>query len=100
MVQYAKRLYNDQTGDGETGDPEEDDPSDEVDIEKEVSQEVTGIKQARKDALFVPVKVDIQCGMNTITLYGAVIDFRKFCLLRPGSRLSPCLSFTKSARTP
>ena len=35
---------------------------DETDIEKEISEEITELKTASKEALFQPVKIDIQCG--------------------------------------
>lgn len=42
-------------------DPDEK-PAQEVDIEQEIKQEVTGMNRERKDALFQPVRIDIQCG--------------------------------------
>lgn len=48
LVQYASKIYDDQLGSDEIRDDAEEIPSDKIDIEKEVSQEVTGIKEARQ----------------------------------------------------
>ena len=61
-AQYAREIYEDHSDDSESAGHKEQEPAGKLDIEQEISQEVTGIKEARKGALFVPVKVDIQCG--------------------------------------
>lgn len=33
-----------------------------MDIEKEINEEITGLREAKKEALFRPVKIDVQCG--------------------------------------
>ena len=47
---------------GDPGDDEEVDKGGEVDIETEIGKEVEGMKTASKEALFQPVKIDVQCG--------------------------------------
>ena len=37
-------------------------PSGDVDIEKEINEEIMGLREAKKEALFRPVKIDVQCG--------------------------------------
>ena len=58
--QYANELYTDQVDAVPTDGNEE--AQGERDIEKEISQEMAGMKAARKDVLFQPVKIEIPCG--------------------------------------
>ena len=36
------------------------------DIEAEISKEVQGIQGSKQEALFVPVKIDVQCGKSAL----------------------------------
>ena len=40
-----------------------------VDIEKEISEEISGMKQANTEALFQAIKIDIQCGKKMARMF-------------------------------
>ncbi|KAG7006146.1 hypothetical protein G7Y79_00016g041310 [Physcia stellaris] len=57
--EYADICYAGWKGEGQGLNKGE--AEDETDIEKEISEEITELKTASKEALFQPVKIDIQC---------------------------------------
>ena len=59
MVQYADILYGSVTGNESE---QAKDSTGEVDIEKEINEEVMEMKESRTEGLFHPVKIEIQCG--------------------------------------
>ena len=56
FAEYAEQLY----GDGGSGD--EDEGKGTASIENEIEAELAGIQKLPKGQLFVPVKLDVQCG--------------------------------------
>jgi len=58
--QYAEMLYADQIP--STGNEEAMEGADDVDIEKEIKQELEGIRKPGAAKLFEPVMLDVQCG--------------------------------------
>lgn len=70
-----------------------------VDIEKQISEEITQMKDAKKEALFQPVKIDIQCGKRGDVLISLSADVRKSSSSRPANLLSRSLSCTRSVLT-
>ena len=93
-------MYVDQNDNEESEGCKEKDHDSEFDIETEINQEVTGMKKARRDALFVPVRIDIQCGSNT-SLVSMVIpaDRRKFYSSRLVRQWNPSPLFAGSVQT-
>lgn len=64
-MQYAEKLYD---GQGENEPAEEDnEEGNEGDIEAEIRKEVEDIRKPNKKALFQSKKVDVQCGMSSIS---------------------------------
>ena len=58
--EYAAKLYGESNGEDDAAD---DDDAEQVDIETEINNEIQGLKSrsTKKEALFQPVKIDIQC---------------------------------------
>lgn len=63
-LQYASILYAENASDKNNGIDPDEAAHQEIDIEKEINQEVSGIKSSKKDTIFLPVKIDIQCGKH------------------------------------
>lgn len=60
---YAEDLYSDQLAAEKTAAGEDEDDDDEkMDLEASIKAEVEGIKRPSREPLFVPVKLDVQCG--------------------------------------
>lgn len=57
--EYATQLYGD--GDGDDGDDDDDDGG-ATSIENDIQAELAGIHKPAAAPLFVPVKLDVQCG--------------------------------------
>ena len=79
---------------------------DEIDIEKEIHGEIEGIKHAKEEALFLPVKIDIQCGKtcsisaSTLSNCDKVIFFKTRQPVETVSFVHRiCLDAAASART-
>ena len=56
--EYAEQLYGDGDGDSE----DEGDNKGTASIENDIQAELAGIQKPPKGQLFVPVKLDVQCG--------------------------------------
>lgn len=59
--EHANVIYGSTTGDGHFDGETDKKPEDKTDIEQEIRSEITGIKRTRRDALFQPVRIDVQC---------------------------------------
>jgi len=55
FAEYAEQLYGD-------GDADEDEGEGTTSIENDIEAELKGIQKPPKGQLFVPVKLDVQCG--------------------------------------
>ena len=59
-IQYAEICYT--TSEPKIPSREWEDAGGKVDIEDDISKEITAMKNEKNHALFQPVKIDIQCG--------------------------------------
>ncbi|KAL8831409.1 MAG: hypothetical protein Q9191_000888 [Dirinaria sp. TL-2023a] len=59
--EQANAIYGIPSGDGDLEGEDDKKPGVEADIEQEIRSEITGIERTRRDALFQPVRIDVQC---------------------------------------
>jgi tRNA acetyltransferase TAN1 len=63
FAEYAEQLY----GDGDDADENENEGT--ASIENDIQAELAGIQKPPKGQLFVPVKLDVQCGEYLLTIF-------------------------------
>lgn len=112
FAEYAEQLYGD-------GDSEDEGDKGTASIENDIQAELAGIQKPPKAQLFVPVKLDVQCGEYPTTFtFSYSLGFAycgrreeakergltrfdlQLCSSKPSLRSSQSVSCTRSARMP
>lgn len=113
FAEYAEQLY----GNGDSADEDEGEGT--ASIENDIQAEIAGIQKPPTAQLFVPVKLDVQCGEYLSTClhtFFCLLGFAcrregakergltgfclQLCSSKPSLRSSRLVSCTRSARTP
>jgi hypothetical protein len=93
IKQYAEELYSEQLA-AEKG--EDDDDDEELDLEASIKAEVAGIKKPTQEPLFIPIKLDVQCGMYVLLgptdLVTNLLNVGQSYSSKPGHQSSRCPS--------